>query len=556
MTWTAETSCGRESAKIASLAVPYLQGRWLDLGCGGEKCWPSAIGMDKHEGAADIAGDISDLSMFADASMDAVFSSHALEDFTREQTQAILREWLRVLKIGGFLVLYVPSANLYPKMGEPGANQDHRQDIYPGDIEGILQSLVVRHEDLTEEYADSGVDEGAAIIEAIPIADYGLRLRESEERSGTNEYSLYIVVEKTLSGWEEAVWQRSPDGKKRALVCRFGAIGDQLQTSTILPGLKAQGYHITYCTTPKGREVVRYDPHIDDWWLQDTDFVPNAQLGPYFESVMERFDLFVNLCESIEGALLQIPNRVQHGYPEAVRRKLFGTVNYLERMHDIAGVPHDFRTKFYPLKSEADVMRKWRAQVIGDVPAVNWAINGSSMHKIWPYTHVVIKWLLERTPCHVVLNGDNGFGKSLQDGIVAALEEEGVPLDRVHRMAGVWTIRQALTYALMADVMVGPETGLLNAVGLEAVPKVVYLSHSSPENLTKHWRNATVLLPDAERAPCYPCHRLHYDWTYCPKDTKANAALCASSIPPEAVFEAIAMALGATVMPRELAAAD
>jgi hypothetical protein len=58
--------------------------------------------------------------------------------------------------------------------------------------------------------------------------------------------------------------------------------------------------------------------------------------------------------------------------------------------------------------------------------------------------------------------------------------------------------------AQVADVVVGQETGLLNAVAMEPMRKVVLLSHSTHENLTKHWVNTEALTGDV---PCYPCHR-------------------------------------------------
>lgn len=554
MTWTAETSRGFESDKIAALAVPYIQGRWLDLGCGARKVWPSAIGIDNGgvygRGGADMAGDIADLSMFSDASMDAVFSSHALEDFPLDRVAYVLKEWLRVLKIGGHLVLYVPSGNLYPHIGEEGANPAHQWEPMPGDIEGILKAIVL----------PGHPGARSSIMGPFSEPEYGLELIESEERSDTNEYSLFVVVRKTaahggLRNWTENLWQRNPGGKKRALVVRFGAIGDQIQTSSILPGLKKQGYHITYCTTPRGQQVVRHDPHVDDWWIQETDFVPNEQLGPYFESVLTRFDLFVNLCESIEGTLLALPNRVQHTYPYETRRRLMGTVNYLERMHDIAGVPHIWAPKFYPTIEELMWAGKWLEQNTNGMPVLVWAITGSSAHKIYPFIHIVLRWLLEQSPCHVVLTGDNGISKGLQEGIIKCLVEDGADVSRVHAMAGEWTVRESLTLAKQADCVVGPETGLLNAVAMEPMPKVLYLSHSSRENLTRDWVNTQTLAPPAGSVSCFPCHQLHADWTYCHQDAETKAAACATAIKPEVVFEAVAMAFGA-VKTRVAEAAD
>lgn len=520
MTWTPDGPRDYEQDKIAAIALQYLHGFTLDLGCGDRKVWPFCTGVDNgsvfgaHNSAVDIRCDISKLTVFADECADSVFSSHAIEDFPREKVPALLREWRRVLKTGGHLVLYVPSANLYPKVGQPGANTMHQWDIYPGDIEAILKEID------------------------------GWELLESEERGEGNEYSLFIVAKKLESGWKENIWQRNPGGKKRVLIGRYGAIGDQIMTSSILPGLKAQGYHITYMTQPISQEVLLHDPNIDEWYIQDKDACPNEQLGPFWDTIAQRYDRFINLSESIEGGLLTLPGRLQHQYPTAVRQKLFSSVNYLERTHDIAGVPLDFACKFYATEQEMKWARALKRAWGG--PVVTWAINGSSPHKVYPFAPIVVRWLLERTPLHVCLLSDPGIGKVLQDAIVERLEEEGVEMSRLHPMGGgTWSIRQALTFCQVSDCVVGPETGPLNSVCFEPMPKVIYLSHSSAENLTKYWKNTTVLEPDVKDAPCFPCMRLHYNWDHCHQHPETHAALCATSIKPEALFEAIALAMGA-----------
>src|SRR6266436_6527675 len=176
--------------------------------------------MDRGIPTTDIVGKADDLSLFSDESMDAVFSSHCLEDFDRDKVPAVLAEWTRVLKMGGHMVLYVPSANLYPKCGEPGANPAHKWDIYPGDIEALLKAQT-----------------------ASSVARHGWKLLESEERGERDEYSILIVAQKVppYHGWSEDIWQRHPGGKQRALVIRYGAIGDAFIMSSVLPLLKAQG---------------------------------------------------------------------------------------------------------------------------------------------------------------------------------------------------------------------------------------------------------------------------------------------------------------------------
>lgn len=519
MVWTVEGSQGYESRKIAHLTVPYMSGKGLDIGCGMEKVWPSCIGIDTGHhfgrGAANIDGNGSDLSLFSDGSLDYIFSSHVVEHIPEKEVAKTFKEWARALKPDGHLILYVPSSNLYPKVGAEGANPDHKWDIYPGDIERKLL-------------------EGTSC---------GWTHLESEERDKTNEYSLFEVFQKRSDGkFVKQIWERNPDGKKRALVIRYGAIGDQIMAASILPGLQKQGYHVTYNTTPEAANILKHDPHVDAFMMQEKDFVPNQELGPYWLQMEQegRYDNIINLCESIEGTLLTLPGRLANKYSYEAKNRLYN-VNYLERTHDIAGVPYDFHAVFYPSPKEVQEAKALREKV-GDVPVIVWTIHGSAPHKVYPYTQVVLAWLLERTPAHIYLFSDAGVGRQLFNGIYDSLKEKpelAKHLSRIHGVTGTWNIRQSLAFAQQADVVVGPETGILNGVGFEKMPKVIMLSHSSAENLTKHWTNTTVLTPDLVECPCYPCHTMHYDWSSCHQEEETKASLCTAAIPPEKVFKAM-----------------
>jgi ADP-heptose:LPS heptosyltransferase len=109
---------------------------------------------------------------------------------------------------------------------------------------------------------------------------------------------------------------------------------------------------------------------------------------------------------------------------------------------------------------------------------------------------------------------------------------------RVVCLSGEINIRQTLALARECDAVIGGETGVLNAVAFEPdVRKVVLLSHSSRENLTKHWLNAAAIEPVS--TACYPCHRLHYDRRFCPEDPDTGASVCQRSIHPDTVFNAL-----------------
>lgn len=112
-----------ETAKCRERLAPFCSGFGIDLGYGGDPIVPWAITFDlprpyAHEGEApqNLAGDARDLSIFVDNVFDFVFSSHLLEDFV--ETEAVLREWARVLKPGGNLVLYCPDERRYRKVCE------------------------------------------------------------------------------------------------------------------------------------------------------------------------------------------------------------------------------------------------------------------------------------------------------------------------------------------------------------------------------------------------------------------------------------------------------
>jgi len=520
MVWTMENSVGREADKIACLAVPYTQGKCLDVGAGFSKCWPGMIGIDNCQDyggqrppGVDFVCEGTNLSLFVSESMDGVFSSHYLEHVV--DYKACLKEWWRVIKPGGYLTLYLPHKNLYPNIGTEGANPDHKHDFMPRDI-----------------------------IETMREIAPSWTLLEDEVRDRANEYSFFQVYKKTSDGRHMAdVWQRNPEGKKRCLVIRYGAIGDAVIAASVLPELKKQGFHITFNGEHKTIGVLKYDPHIDEFLAQGKDFVPNPALGAYWKQIEweGRYDYILNLCESVEGPLLAIPDRLNGKYRYEARQTLMNK-NYLEHTHDIAGVPHEFHQKFYYHRDELTWAKRQRKGLQG--PVIAMVLNGSSHHKTYPWVDVVCAWLTEQTPSHVFLLGDKDSGKQLQDAIIKNMKENGKSTARIYGMCEHWSLREVLVFCQVVDCVVGPETGPMNCVAMEKVPKVIMLSHSSHENLTKHWKNTTVITPTRMECPCYPCHLLHYNWDNCTKVEETQAALCASKIKPEDVFKAILEALG------------
>ena len=105
--------------------LKYCRGQGLDLGCGSVKIKPDAIGIDLHETeASDMKADARVLNQYPDGHFDYVFSSHLLEELAN--TEATLIEWLRLVKEGGYLVLYQVDHEYYYPIGHPNCNPRHK----------------------------------------------------------------------------------------------------------------------------------------------------------------------------------------------------------------------------------------------------------------------------------------------------------------------------------------------------------------------------------------------------------------------------------------------
>lgn len=105
--WPSETS------KCRARLEPFCLGDGLDLGFGGDPINERAVRVDLPQPytqlgkyPVQLGGSADRLHWFRDECLDYIYSSHLLEDFV--DTRAVLQEWLRVLKVGGRLIIYCP----------------------------------------------------------------------------------------------------------------------------------------------------------------------------------------------------------------------------------------------------------------------------------------------------------------------------------------------------------------------------------------------------------------------------------------------------------------
>ncbi|MCK4994899.1 MAG: methyltransferase domain-containing protein [Candidatus Omnitrophica bacterium] len=136
-----------ETALCRRRLKKFCKGNGLDLGYGGDPIVPDAITVDlptpyRNAGNAmlNLKGDARDLYWFKNEVLDYVYSSHLLEDF--RETEVVLNEWLRVLKLGGYLILYCPDEKKYRKhCKKTGQTYNQNHKINEFSLEYVLSVL-------------------------------------------------------------------------------------------------------------------------------------------------------------------------------------------------------------------------------------------------------------------------------------------------------------------------------------------------------------------------------------------------------------------------------
>lgn len=159
----------------------YCQGKGLDIGYGGDPILPGVRGWDFEHGDAQL------LRGLEDNDYDFVYSSHLLEHLP--DCELSLTNWWRVLKPGGYLLLYLPHRDLYEKKKQLPSrfNEDHVHFFMPEEDEAPdtigIQPLLMRSLPNAE-------------ILYINVCDEGY-VNPGDELPSEGEFSIEIVVRKT-----------------------------------------------------------------------------------------------------------------------------------------------------------------------------------------------------------------------------------------------------------------------------------------------------------------------------------------------------------------------
>jgi len=175
-----ETSKARARRMREGFFDTYCRGHGIDIGFGGDLVVEGFRGWDAEDGDATF------LEGLDDEAFDTVYSSHCLEELPDPVTA--LRNWWRVLRKGGHLILYLPHRDLYEKRTKLPSrwNIDHKHFFLPFDDDAPDTIGVVPLIRRTLE--------GCEVV-SVKVCDEGHTITDPEVHSD-GEYSIEAVARK------------------------------------------------------------------------------------------------------------------------------------------------------------------------------------------------------------------------------------------------------------------------------------------------------------------------------------------------------------------------
>lgn len=331
-----------------------------------------------------------------------------------------------------------------------------------------------------------------------------------------------------------------------AAVCRFGGIGDNLVAASVCPGLVLQGNKVEFITSDHYGVILENNPWIDKLSIcKDGDQPGDGGLEwqRWFERRSHEYKGgLYHLSHTIEMTLAFVRAQCQFWWSPEMRRKL-AHKSYIDMAHEVCGVPLAPAPLFYPTPLERMRADETKAKMGSKV--VGWILGGSRFDKVYPYSVQAISRIIKELGVPVMMSGTPGKdfenAKIIERDVAKANGSvKGLHLALSKSVENPnWPVRRGLSQLLTCDVIIGPDTGGMWACAFERMPKVMLLSHASPENITKHWYNTTTLTADPRRVPCWPCHRLHDTVDTCVPNKDNDGVACMSDISVELIVETV-----------------
>jgi ADP-heptose:LPS heptosyltransferase len=345
------------------------------------------------------------------------------------------------------------------------------------------------------------------------------------------------------------------DKKPWACVSRMGGIGDNLMAAAVLPGM-AQKYRIDMLTNTFYGLLFDNNPWVEKVTKVRNEDIPTTSMPEWqswFAKRAREYEFFANLSHSCE-ALVAIPQSQTPFYWSSEWRRKHCGKNYLEVIAEICGIDPVFdQPLFYPTEAEIEEAVETKAKI--GQHCIGWCVAGSRLDKYHPYTPIIVARLIRELGIPVLMFGagqremevvkqtmehlgrHNGNVIGLHEARTCYEEDGKTIATNASGKEIYWPIRRSITQLMHCDLIIGPDTGMAWGAAFEDVPKIVLLSHASPENITKHWKRTIALHANREAVDCWPCHQLHDTIEFCRANKDITGAACISDISAEIIVD-------------------
>lgn len=293
---------------------------------------------------------------------------------------------------------------------------------------------------------------------------------------------------------------------KRAIIARPGhAIGDAIFTTPLPRVLKEQGFDVVDVACQfHNKEVFKNNPYIDE--IIELPKIEDAtpDWDKEFKTKLESYDKIYTASGHVEMGLLQRTDADWGTIPSGKERqdKARG-VSYQDYIFKSMGLDCvGLKPEFYFSDEEKVQIKAMKEELDKDKQKlVLWNWSGSSKSKELIFGPMYLQKVLDKHQhsIHYVFSQDPNMIGQIPDN------------PRAFNAWGASTIRNTIMMSSIASLVIGPESFMVNAAAAFDTPKMIFFSHSAPDNLARYYDNcmAVVPLPCVE---CHPCYLIHVDF--------------------------------------------
>lgn len=293
---------------------------------------------------------------------------------------------------------------------------------------------------------------------------------------------------------------------KKAILFRPGhAIGDAVFTTPVPRLLKDAGYDVVDIACQQHNfEVFKGNPYIDEMIPVPKVEDATKEWNDKFQERLKTYDKVFAASGHVEMGLLQRTDADWGAIPSGKERqeKAKG-VSYQDHIFKEMGIEATGQLpEFYFDDTEKAQIAAMKAELDKDkMKLVLWNWTGSSKSKNLVFGPMYLQKVLDRHQhsMHYVFTQDPNMAQQIPEGT------------RAFNAWGASTIRNTIQMCSIASLVIGPESFLVNAAAAFDVPKMIFFSHSAPENLAKYYTNCMAVLP-LPSVQCHPCYLIHVDF--------------------------------------------